>query len=195
MCRKIWCDEKSWKILDFGLHLNGASANGESPHQPINYPTGSQRSATLSTERRNHRPSLRLMRRLPCRRPAPLLSPSALRSYPAPILSPRREVAKCGGRRLAGRWPRHCCTLVRRLAASTQGHRHQDSRSAVCLLPCSIFRSILITRQSKQLQSFFFSISINGNIQIGFNFIVLAFLVVCQDSSVWLFFYSFSGIW
>ena len=75
---------------------------------------------------------------------------------------------------------------VTRLAASTQ---RTFTRIAVCPLPCSISRSILITRQSKQLQRFFiFSISINRNIQIGFNFIVLAFLLVCPDSRIWLFY-------
>jgi len=34
------------------LHPQSNSANGESPHLHINYPTGSQRSATLSTEDR-----------------------------------------------------------------------------------------------------------------------------------------------
>ena len=116
----------------------------QSPEQPKDQLRSARETELLAGASTHASPPLRVA--------APLLSPS---QFPAPILSPRRKVAKSGGRRWDSRWPQHCCVLARRLATSTRGHWHQDSRIAVCPLPCSIFRSILITRQSKQLQSFF----------------------------------------
>jgi len=70
-------------LLSKHLHPQSNSANGESPHQHINYPTGSQRSATLSTEDGTIR------RRFDSRVASPAAVPRPFSPLPPFVVTPR----------------------------------------------------------------------------------------------------------